>query len=186
MLDSFAINEVAGAVANRILIVEDDPVQAAALRDLLRERGYQTMTAKDGGQAFSSFQMFKPDFVLLDLILPGQSGFEICERLKQTDKNIPVLVLSEVVLDDARKLAERVGADGYLTKPYSKSALLEQIQDVAQTVWERTHLGRGSDDDQRVRFNCRCGKRFKVGVKHRGRTMTCPDCGEPLVVPRHD
>lgn len=185
MLEEFAINETAGAIAHRILIVEDDPVQAAALRELLRDKGYQTSTAKDGGQAHSSFTMFKPDFVILDLILGGESGFELCEKMKQWNDTVPILILTEITLDDARTLAMRVGADGYMTKPYNPSVLLSQIPEIAQQVWERTHLKRGVEE-KRVRFNCRCGKRFKLSPRHRGRTLTCPDCGEPLIVPYHD
>ena len=185
MLDNFLAGESAGAIATRILIVEDDPEQAAELKNLLQENGFQVQTAKDGGQAQSSFQMYKPDFVILDLILPGQSGFEICERMKQWNNAVPVLVLTEITLDDARSLATRVGADGYLTKPYNPAFLLSQINEIAQEVWERTHLGNAVSDD-RIRFRCRCGKKFKLSQRHRGRTMTCPDCGDPLVVPFHD
>lgn len=186
MREEFAINEMAGAIATRILIVEDDQAQAAALRELLRERGFQTTTAKDGGQAHSSFQMFKPDFVILDLILPGESGFELCEKMKQWNESVPILILSEITLDDAKALAKRVGADGYMTKPYNPSVLLSQISEIAQQVWERTHLKRGVEEERRIRFSCRCGKRFKLSPRHRGRTMTCPDCGEPLIVPFHE
>jgi two-component system phosphate regulon response regulator OmpR len=129
--------------------------------------------------------MRKPDFVIVDLILPGESGFEVCERMKQSDKTVPVLVLSAIDMEDSRELAARVGADEYLTKPCPPQQLLEAISKVAEKVWARTH-GAASSDEGRVRFNCRCGKRFKVSSAHRGKTLTCPDCGEPVQVPRHD
>ena len=185
MLDEYSGGETAGAVAHRMLLVEDDEKQRETLKDLLLEKGYMVQTAKDGGQARSGFTMYKPDFVILDLILPGESGFEICEWMKQQNDSIPVMILTEITLDDARALAQRVGADDYLTKPVSPAVLLGQIQEVAQSVWERTHLDQPKVE-RRVRFNCRCGKRFKVSPKHRGRTLTCPDCAEPLVVPYHD
>jgi len=185
MLDEFFGGETAGAIAHRILVVEDDEKQRESLKELLLERGYLVQTAKDGGQARSGFAMYKPDFVILDLIMPGESGFEICEWMKQQNESIPVMVLTEITLDDARSLATRVGADAYLTKPVGPDVLLGQIQEIAQVVWDRTHLTQPKED-RRVRFNCRCGKRFKVSNKHRGRTLTCPDCAEPLVVPYHD
>jgi len=185
MLDQFAAGESAGAIAHRILVVEHDTEQAAALRELLQEHGFQVQTAKDGGQAHSAFQMYKPDFVIMGLMLPGETGFEICDRFKQRNSQVPVLVLTEITLEDSRKLAMRVGADGYLTKPFKPSVLVSQISEIAQQVWDRTHLGSGREEG-RVRFNCRCGKRFKMSAKHRGRTLTCPDCGEPLIVPHHD
>jgi two-component system OmpR family response regulator len=185
MLDDFAAGESAGAIAHRILVVENDADQAAELRNLLQEHGFQVQTAKDGGQAHSALQMYKPDFVILGLMLPGETGFEICDRFKQRNSQIPILVLTEITLEDSRKLATRVGADGYMTKPYTASVLVSQISEIAQQVWERTHLGKNREEG-RVRFNCRCGKRFKMSAKHRGRTLTCLDCGEPLIVPHHD
>lgn len=185
MLDEIVAGETAGAIATRILVVDNDPEQAAHVRELLQEHGYQVQVAKDGGQAHSSFQMYKPDFVIVELILPGESGFEICERMKQWNDSVPVLILTEITMDDARALAKRVGADGYLTKPLNPSVLLSQITEIAQLVWNRTHLKQPSAAD-RVRFNCTCGKKFKVSPRHRGRTMTCPDCGEPITVPYHD
>lgn len=175
----------AQALAHNVLLVEDSADEAADFKRLLEGRGHSVSIAKNGGQALSSFVMRKPDFVILDLILPGESGFEVCDRLKQANDRVPVLVLSAIDLEDARKLARRVGADGYLTKPCDPQTLFQTIDDLTQTVWERTHLDQPREQE-RVRFTCECGKRFKVSPVHRGRTLTCPDCGETLVIPRHN
>lgn len=172
------------AIAHRILLVDDEADTAAFIRELLERHGYRVVVAKDGGQAHSAFAMHKPDFVILDLILPGESGFEICERMKQAEANVPVLILSAIDMDDARDLARRVGADGYLTKPFDPNDLLDQIVTLAESCWERSHLQRAKKVE-RIRFNCRCGKRFKVSATHKGKSLTCPECGEPLVVPTH-
>jgi DNA-binding response OmpR family regulator len=174
-----------GAVAHRILFVEDDGETAAFVKEFLESQGYKVVIAKDGGQAHSTFVMRKPDFVILDLILSGESGFEICERMKQLDESVPVMVLSAIDMDESRALAARVGADGYLTKPFDPNELVQNIQSISEKVWERTHLQQPKDE-QRIRFSCNCGKRFKVSPVHRGKTLTCPECGEPLVVPRHN
>lgn len=174
-----------GAIAHRVLIVDQDAEFAAAVRELLERNGYDVRTAKDGGQAQSGFVMRQPDFVILELILPGESGFEVCERLKQTNAETPVLILSVIDMDDARDLAKRVGADGYLTKPVQSDVLLAAIRDTAEEVWQRVHSDQPREEG-RVRFECACGKRFKVSVSHRGKSLTCPSCGEPVVVPRHD
>ena len=174
----------AGAVAHRILFVEDDEDTATFVKELLERHGYQVAIAKDGGQAQTTFMMRKPDFVILDLILPGESGFEICERLKQIDEHTPVLVLSAIDLQDARDLATRMGADGYLTKPFDPDELVENIETIAQQVWEKTHIDQPRDE-KRIRFSCRCGKKFRVSPTHRGKTLTCPECSEPVIVPRH-
>lgn len=171
------------AIVNQILLVEDEPETASFLKELLQQQGYRVVVAKDGGQAHSAFSMHKPDFVILDLILPGEeSGFEICERMKQAEENVPVLVLSAIELEDAHNLARRVGADDYLTKPFDPNELLERIVAVAERVWEKTHI-KPRRSEERIRFQCRCGKRFKVSATHRGKSMTCPECGEPLTVP---
>jgi DNA-binding response OmpR family regulator len=95
--------------------------------------------------------------------------------------------LTAIELDDARDLARRVGADGFITKPYDPEDLLAQIQQLANDAWAKTHLGRDSGaDGEKVRFECgECGKRLKVSVTHRGRTLNCPRCGQPVTVPRH-
>lgn len=173
------------AIAHRILLVEDDPRMAGTMKADLEAAGFQVVVAKDGGQAHSNFTMHRPDFVLLDVMLPGASGFEICDWMKQSDETVPVIFLSVIDLPDARRLAERVGADGYLIKPCPADLLVQQIRETAETVWQRTH-GIRTKVSERVRFSCRCGKRFKVSASHRGKSLTCPECGEPLIVPRHD
>ncbi len=185
MIEQSGVMETAGAIAHRLLVVESDETERVELRDLLREQGYQVQTARDGGQAHSSFTMYKPDFVILALMLPGESGYEICEHMKRQNDSIPILIYTKIEFEESRSLAKRVGADGYLVKPCPPETLLSQIQETAQQVWERTHLSKAREQ-QRIRFNCRCGKRFKVSPVHRGRTLTCPDCGEPLTVPHHD
>jgi len=184
MLDQRAPSDTAGAIAHRILIVEADQDQREVLRNELGERGYQVQTAKDGGQAHSAFAMYKPDCVILSLLLPGETGFEICQRMKQQNESVPVIIYTEISMEDARKLATRVGADSYVTKPCSTNTLLDQIQDVAQQLWERTHLNQPREE-KRIRFSCNCGKKFKVSPVHKGRTLTCPDCGEPIIVPHY-
>ncbi len=168
---------------NLVLVVEDDVDSAELLKTILERQGFKVRVAKDGGQAQATFVMQRPDFVLLDLILPGESGYEICERLKHTDDSIPVLIVSAIDMQDSRDLAERVGADGYVTKPYEPDRLIAKMREVAKRVWERTHLEQ-EPDPTRVRFNCTCGKRFRVSASHRGKSMTCPQCGEPVTVPR--
>ncbi|MBI1348851.1 response regulator [bacterium] len=171
---------------NLVLVIEDDTETAGMIRHALEEKRIGVRVAKDGGQAHAILSMHKPDFVILDLILPGESGYEICERIKSHDESLPVLVVSEIELEDSRELATRVGADGYLQKPVSPVELIETVKTIAERVWERTHQATSrSTDPERIRFNCGCGKKFKVSASHRGKSLTCPSCGEPLIVPKH-
>jgi DNA-binding response OmpR family regulator len=167
---------------NLVLLVEDDVDAAKTTKAILERHGMSVKIAKDGGQAQSSFVMQKPDFVILDLILPGESGFEICDRLKHSDDSIPVLIFTAIDSDESRALAMRVGADEYLTKPITPEKLIETIHTVAKSVWAKSREAEQKDSD-RVRFSCICGKRFRVSSAHKGRSMTCPQCGEPMTVP---
>jgi len=169
---------------NVVMVVEDDSDSADVLKIILERKGYKVRIAKDGGQAQATFVMHKPDFVILDLILPGESGFEICERLKHTDDAVPVLILSAIDLDESRELAQKVGADAYVTKPYQPDELIAKMHEVANSVWARSHQSRDAVDPMRIRFVCSCGKKFKVSSTHRGKNLTCPQCGEPVAVPR--
>lgn len=168
---------------NLVLVVEDDAATADEVRRALESHHVKVRIAKDGGQAQANFSMHKPDFVVLDLILPGESGFEICERFKLADSTVPVLVISEMDRPDSRELADRVGADGYLPKPLDPQLLVETVREIAERLWRKTH-GDQESDGTRIRFVCTCGKKFKVSTTHRGKTLTCPQCGEPLTVPR--
>ena len=174
-----------GAVVHHILVVDDDPQTALFVKTFLETQGYLVTVAKDGGQAHSCLVMKKPDFVILDAILTGETGYEICERIKQTEKALPVLFLTGIDMEESRDLAVRVGCDGYLTKPVDPELLLNSIKVISEDVWRKTH-GVEVAKEQFVRFHCVCGKKFKVSEAHRGKTMTCPKCGEVIMVPRHD
>ena len=174
-------------VASRVLLVEDDTETAAELKNILEKHGYRVDVANDAGLAQSRFAMNKPDFIILDLILPGQSGFEFCDRIKQIEKTVPILILSVIDMEDSRRLAKKVGADGYLTKPVDPDELIKTVSRISSEVWEKDQSGSLAEQkDERIRFSCQCGKRFRVSPTHRGKTLTCPKCSEPVVIPLHE
>lgn len=175
------------AIVNRILVVENDRDEAEFLREFLQRKGIDVDVAKDGGQAQATFTMRQPDFVILDIMLPNVTGFEVCEQLKRINGNVPVMILTAIDMEDARDLARRVGADAYMTKPYDPDEVLTRVQQIANETWARLHLGADSDmDDSKVKFECHeCGKRLRASASHRGRTLNCPRCGQPVIVPRH-
>jgi len=177
-------SQQSAVVVHSILLVEGDRSAADATRSYLESEQFEVIVAKDGGQAQSMFVMRKPDVVLLEAMLPNETGFEVCERLKATDPRVPVLMVTAIDMEDARNLATRVGADGYILKPFHPPTLVETIRRTAQEVWKRFRE-EAPDGHEPVRFACRCGKRFKVAALHRGKTLTCPKCGETVTVPRH-
>jgi two-component system OmpR family response regulator len=167
-----------------VLVVEDNPEDAQFVKSALEARRMSVRIAKDAGQAHTTMQMHQPDFIIIDAILPGDSGFELCERIRMREEKVPILFLSAIDLDDARNLAQRVGANGYLTKPVTPEALMTKIQEIADSVWRRDHMEEDETGEERVKFTCTCGKRFRVSSSHRGKSLTCPQCGEPLIVPK--
>ena len=111
----------------RILIVDDEPQLRRALRRALEGYGYAVREAEDGAGALAEFQSYKPDIVLLDLVLPDMSGVDVCRELRQNHQT-PIIVLS-VLGDERTKIAALdQGADDYLTKPFAIGELLARIR----------------------------------------------------------
>lgn len=169
----------------RVLLVDDNAESAAQTQRLLGERGIEVHWARDGGEAHLMLPMYKPECVIAELILPGESGFELCEWIKLWNKDLPLIVYSEVELASAHQLAQRLGADAYVNKPVSSETFFRALDDVAETAWERLHTEPPSPDETTVvKFHCRCGAKLRKEVTHCGRFVTCPKCRERVIVPR--
>ncbi|MDB5389788.1 MAG: mprA 1 [Planctomycetaceae bacterium] len=175
---------VPNAVVHHILVVDEDRPASQAIKAFLEKQGYQVTVAKDGGQAHSTLIMKKPDFVIVEAMLSGETGYEICERIKKQENAMPVMFLTMVDIEESRDLAMRVGCDGYLTKPFEPDLLLNSIKAISEMIWRRTHNIEPVKESF-IRFQCRCGKKLRVSEIHRGKHMTCPECAELLTVPRH-
>jgi two-component system KDP operon response regulator KdpE len=111
----------------RILVVDDERQLRLTLRRSLDGYGYTVREAEDGGSGLAAFDAFKPDVVLLDLVLPDMSGVDVCRELRLSHRT-PIILLS-VVGDEQTKIAALdEGADDYLTKPFSAGELLARIR----------------------------------------------------------
>jgi two-component system KDP operon response regulator KdpE len=111
----------------RILVVDDDPGILRAVRRSLEGQGYDVATADCGREAIEAASHFRPEIILLDLVLPDVSGIEVCVAVR-TESDVPIIVLSAVG-DDVQKVeALDRGADDYLTKPFSMEELLARIR----------------------------------------------------------
>ena len=117
-----------GAAGARILIVEDDPDMAMGLRDNLQFEGYQVSVAPDGEKGLEAAGHVKPQVILLDVMLPGIDGFEVCRRLRAKGVKCPILMLTArgQEIDKVRGL--ELGADDYITKPFGVRELLARIK----------------------------------------------------------
>ena len=111
-----------------ILVVEDDPSLLAGLALNLRKAGYRTRTAADGTAALAALESERPDLVLLDLMLPGVDGLEILSHIRSTDASLPVVVLTALGGEDDKIRGLDVGANDYVTKPFSIAELLARVR----------------------------------------------------------
>ena len=132
-----------------ILVVEDEEAIAEAVRARLASEGYEVRVAHDGPQALKAVEDERPDLVVLDLMLPGMDGLEVCREI-QRESWIPVLMLTART-DEADKVAGlAVGADDYMTKPFSLRELAARVRAILRRM-ER--IRRMSDGEPILRFD---------------------------------
>nr|WP_202927363.1 response regulator transcription factor [Gordonia desulfuricans] len=111
------------------MIVEDEESLADPLAFLLRKEGFEASVVNDGAQALSTFERISPDIVLLDLMLPGMSGTEICKALRARS-SVPVIMVTARDSEIDKVVGLELGADDYVTKPYSARELIARIRAV--------------------------------------------------------
>ncbi len=118
------------SAGKRILIADDEPNIVISLDFLLRRNGYQVLTAADGDEALRQIDEFRPDLVLLDIMLPLKNGFEVCQRIRENPEwrstRIVMLTAKGREVEVAKGLA--LGADVYITKPFATKELLANIE----------------------------------------------------------
>jgi len=112
-----------------VLVCDDESQILRALRVILRDAGYEALPADNGEQALDLAAVHNPDAAILDLVLPDMDGVEICRRLREWSK-MPIIVLSAVGEEDVKVRALAVGADDYVTKPFSPRELIARLQAV--------------------------------------------------------
>lgn len=112
--------------ANKILVIEDSADIREALQEGLQEEGYSTRVVADGDEALRVFYEFQPDLVLLDVLLPGTTGFDLCERIRSMS-NVPVIILSGLADEREKIRAFEKGADDYVVKGTGMGELLARV-----------------------------------------------------------
>jgi len=116
--------------AVRVLVVDDDPTVAEVVRAYLLRAGMDVELAADGVSALAAAARVRPDLVVLDLMLPGLGGLEVCERLRRSRPDLPVVMLTALGEESDRILGLETGADDYLVKPFSPRELVLRVQSV--------------------------------------------------------
>jgi DNA-binding response OmpR family regulator len=115
--------------AKTILLVDDDPVIMRAMRLVMEKRGYRILTAADGNMGLAAAEREAPDLVVVDMMMPKQSGFSILEKLKTRNKTTPrVVMITANEGDRHRAYAEMLGVDDYIRKPFNMERLLESVE----------------------------------------------------------
>ena len=127
-----------------ILVVDDEPRLLAFLKSELKASGYQVSVASDGKGALRAAAARGPDLVILDVMLPDMSGFEVCRRLRETS-SVPILMLTARANDTDKVEGLDAGADDYLTKPFSTSELLARVRALLRRVRTADSEGPGAE-----------------------------------------
>lgn len=117
----------------KVLVVEDEPALLDTLEYNLTKQGYSVVLAKDGLTALSVARQSKPDLILLDVMLPGMDGFEVCRILRQ-EMSVPILILTAKAEEVDKVVGLEVGADDYLTKPFSMRELMARVKAMLRRV----------------------------------------------------
>ena len=139
----------------RILIVDDEPAIVRGLEDNLRFEGYQTSTAPDGREALAVAAREAPDLILLDIMMPGMSGWDVCRELRGRGIDVPIIMLTARGEENDRIRGLELGADDYITKPFSLRELLARVHAVLRRPGPRHKVEEFAFGDARVRLRGR-------------------------------
>lgn len=121
-------------MAKKILIVEDEQSIIKLVQFNLEKAGFQVKIATDGQMALEMVAKYKPDLVVLDLMLPKVDGLEVCRKLRQEKQHIPILILTAKTDEFDKVLGLELGADDYMTKPFSPRELIARIKAILRRV----------------------------------------------------
>jgi DNA-binding response OmpR family regulator len=117
-------------MTHKILIVDDEPNIVISLEFLMNQSGYEVGIARDGEEALAQMTAFQPDLILLDVMLPLRSGFEVCQQIRENRAwdRVKVVMLSAKGRDVEVSKGLALGADAYITKPFSTKELVEKVR----------------------------------------------------------
>ena len=157
-----------------ILVIEDEDHLAKGIKFNLQAEGYTVLTEADGASALKTFDSAKPpiDLVVLDLMLPGMSGYKVCELLRERGAMIPILMLSARTLSEDRTRGFDVGADQYMTKPFELDELLSRVNSLLVRHGQRTTESKVTPDADEFEINGRVVNFESYELRSDGKTIS--------------
>lgn len=120
--------------ANSILIVEDDRDLVKLIKINLQDKGYDVHTAGDGQEALNLYEELDPSLIILDIMLPKLDGFEVCRRIREENRKVPILMLTAKAEEVDKILGLELGADDYMTKPFSIRELTARVKAIFRRI----------------------------------------------------
>lgn len=132
----------------RILVAEDDAAILTGLVDLLEGEGFSVDTARDGVEAVAKWNQARPDIILLDVMMPEKSGFDVCREIRRRDAATPVIMLTAKGEEIDKVVGLELGADDYVVKPFGANELLARIR----AVLRRGRTKQFSQDERPIEF----------------------------------
>jgi putative nucleotidyltransferase with HDIG domain len=129
-------------VSGNILLVDDDPNVIEILTESLRSRGYETESAADGEEALAAYDRFRPDLVVLDVVLPKKDGFEVCDEIRARDihRDVPVIMISANSIQDSMLRGLHSGAQDYIKKPFSLKEIIAKVENYLTQAHHKKNL----------------------------------------------
>lgn len=114
----------------KILVIDDSELMQRMIRDILKSEGYEVYSAYSGEEGLTKVAAIKPDLIILDIIMPGMSGFDVCRTLRSDDSNIlmPIIMLTAQVNEDDKLIGLEMGADDYIIKPFNSRELVSRVR----------------------------------------------------------
>jgi CheY-like chemotaxis protein len=125
---------------NRVVVIEDDPMILRGLTDSLRRESFEVLTAADGVDGYRLVRESQPDLVILDLMLPGMNGYDVCRQMRQHGLATPILMLTAQAQETNRVQGFEAGADDYVTKPFSVRELIGRVRAILRRSEGRSDL----------------------------------------------
>ncbi len=179
----------------KIVLIDDDPETVETLGELLRRSGYEVVGVTNPEEALSTVFLHNPNLVVLDIMMPGVSGWEICSRLREFSP-VPILMLTCLSRDEDKIKGLELGADDYLVKPFNPREFLLRVRKLLERAAATLPLEETAVEVGELRIDLATGKVYKRGkevyltrrerqllfylVRHRGRTVSQDELLEAL------